>query len=507
MKKLIRLRRILKPPSAKWLILAWTIFLLVAATLVWIKLPEWLTGGESASTTNRNLGLIIAAVVGLPLAVWRSLIAERQAETAQHHLLNERFHKGAEMLGHPQLRSVRLGGIYALAGLSSEHPESFHLQVMQLFAAFVVSQTATGETVGCPGASMDSQVPGTGHEDEGGHESTREVQDDFFEIAESKSVPGSGEEMLLHLAAKGRVPNPPALVKDVQEAVRFIAERNNQQIDLETREGFRLNLAHASLAGLTLREANFSNVNFTQTNLRRVKLWGARFSNCVLQGADLTAADLTFADLRNTDMRRVNLTAAKLTGANLQDADLGLVDLASENLWKGRIFPSKLVHANLMCADLRGVDLGSTDLRNAMLGGATLDRADLSGANLTAADLRAASLVGTNLSGAKLRNANLGGAGANLSDADLAGADMTDANLGRANLKGAIVEKTNLSGADFAWDYRSRDPAPATGLRQGQLDRATANRNQPPVLDGVLDCMTNEPLVWAGRSIDIQEPD
>ena len=237
MKHLIRLRSLFKPPSAKWWILAWTIFLLVAASLVWIKFPEWLTGGESASTTIRNLGLIIAAVVGLPLAVWRSLIAERQAETAQHHLLNERFQKGAEMLGHPQLRSVRLGGIYVLAGLAREHPELFHLQVMQLFAAFVVTETTTDETIGCAGAPADSQVPGTGRADKGGHESTWDMQEDFFEIGESESVPGYAEMLLSHVEAQSKVPNSPPLTKDVQEAVRFIAERNDQQIDLETGEG------------------------------------------------------------------------------------------------------------------------------------------------------------------------------------------------------------------------------------------------------------------------------
>ncbi len=507
MKKLKRLLRLIKPLFPKLWIPAWTFLLLVVVTLVWIIFPEWLTGGESASTTIRNLGLIIAAMVGLPLAVWRSLIAERQAETAQHNLLNERFHKGAEMLGHPQLRSVRLGGIYALARLASEHPESFHLQVMQLFAAFVVSQTTTDETIGCAGESADSQVPRTGRADENGHESTQDVQNDLFQTVESNSVPGTGEAMMAHLVASGKVPNPPALAKDVKEAVRFIAERSDRQIALETREGFRLNLANTCLAGMTLRAANFSNVNFTQANLRRVKLWGARFSNGVLPGADLTAADLKFTDLQNTDMRRVNLTAANLVKANLRDADLGLVDLASENLWKGQLFPTKLVNAILLGADLSCSNLFNADLRGAMLGGSKLDGADLSGTDLKAADLRATSLVGTNLSGAKLRNANLGGVGTNLSDADLTGANLSGANLGRANLNGAIIEETNLSGADFAWDYQSRDPAPATGLRQKQLDQAIANPSKPPVLDGVLDCMTNEPLVWAGRSIDIQEPD
>ena len=51
------------------------------------------------------------------LAVWRSIVAERQADTAQQSLLNERYQKGAEMLGNEVL-SVRMGGIYALGRLA-----------------------------------------------------------------------------------------------------------------------------------------------------------------------------------------------------------------------------------------------------------------------------------------------------------------------------------------------------------------------------------------------------
>ena len=62
-------------------------------------------------------------------------MAERQADTARLSLLNERYLKGAEMLG-SEVLSVRLGGIYALQRLAEEHPGHYHLQVMNLFCAF-----------------------------------------------------------------------------------------------------------------------------------------------------------------------------------------------------------------------------------------------------------------------------------------------------------------------------------------------------------------------------------
>ena len=64
-----------------------------------------------------------AAGVGLPLAIWRTKTADRQADTAQQSLLNERYQKGAEMLGNSAL-AVRMGGIYALQRLAEDHPET-----------------------------------------------------------------------------------------------------------------------------------------------------------------------------------------------------------------------------------------------------------------------------------------------------------------------------------------------------------------------------------------------
>ena len=85
----------------------------IVMVVLLIMFWEWLNGGESASTTIRNIALVAAGLIALLLAIWRAVVAELQANTAQQGLLNERYQKGAEMLGSDVL-SVRLGGIYAL---------------------------------------------------------------------------------------------------------------------------------------------------------------------------------------------------------------------------------------------------------------------------------------------------------------------------------------------------------------------------------------------------------
>ena len=112
----------------------------VYSILTW---DSW-RGPESDGMAIRNLVLTMAAIAALPLAIWRSKVAERQAETAQRGLLNERYQKGAEMLGSDVL-TVRLAGIYALARLDREHSGIYHVQIINLLCAFVRNPTTVKE--------------------------------------------------------------------------------------------------------------------------------------------------------------------------------------------------------------------------------------------------------------------------------------------------------------------------------------------------------------------------
>ena len=480
--------------------------LLVAAVcVIWIKCPEWLTGGESASTTLRNMGLIVAAAIGLPLAIWRSVIAERQAdaarrqsEIAMQNLLNERFQKGAAMLGNVDIGSVRIGGVHALARLASEHPAEFHLPVMQLFSAFVVDRTRSDAKV--QGRSVITSMDREGKGQSKGESGATETNSDSMSKNPREALESAGAEFHGPFFAADRELGPvPELAKDVQEVMSQIAQRNQVQIEVEKEKEFRMDFTDASVPGLIFHEADFSRFNFTKADLRRVRCWRARFRSAILPGADLSGANMHGADFRDADMRRINLTAARLVGANLRNANLGYVGLVGQNLWKGALFPSRLHGIQLEGSDLRDADLGGADMRGASLGGARLEKSDLGGANLSGADLRASRLRGAVLGGADLSNSNLGGAGADLTEADLSGADLTGANLGSANLSNASLEGAILSGTDFSHDWRTGKESPARGLTQQQLDTATADSGRPPLLDGVLDSETGTPLSWRGN--------
>ena len=106
-------------------------------------------GEPSTSATIRNLVLLWGAPLATGLAVWRSIVAQRQseaalkqaeaalkqAEVAQGGLLSNRYQRVVEMLGSDRA-VIRKGGIQALKNIAREHPEEYQGEVLDLLGEY-----------------------------------------------------------------------------------------------------------------------------------------------------------------------------------------------------------------------------------------------------------------------------------------------------------------------------------------------------------------------------------
>ena len=143
--------------------------------------------------------------------------------------------------------------------------------------------------------------------------------------------------------------------------------------------------------------------------------------------------------------------------------------------------------------DLHESDLSRQLLRDADLSGANLLGANLSGAFLAGANLSKATLAGANLSNPFVSREEL----KNISDdEDHQFGDLKTAVLYRV-LSRNFLDNANLSGACFSIDSMF----PAHGLVQEQLDFAYADPSNPPILEGVVDAKTGDPLIWRGKQV------
>ena len=310
---------------------------------------EWLSGGESGSTTIRNIALVVAGLIAVPLTLWRSFVADRQARTAQQGLLNERYQKGAEMLG-SEVLSVRLAGVYALQSLATEHPGQYHIQVMRLFCAFV-------------------RLP------------TRD------QSAESRAT------------AIRRPGTLTGIRQDVESVMEAIGSRARMGIALEGSGDFRLDLRGAYLGEAEILDADLSNAMFHYSNLS-----GVNFAN-----TNLTDAFFNNANLARARFRDVNFTRTRIWSANLSDVMLQDVGMAGMSFYNVSLSRANLGRANLSEASFQDANVADAVLERANLSGATFLRADLSRSWLNGADLSGAEFLDANLTGANLACANLSG--------------------------------------------------------------------------------------------------
>ena len=361
---------------------------------------DWLNGTDSAGATIRNIGLVMAGSLALPLAIWRAKVADKQAlaaqqqvNTAQDGLLNERYQKGAEMLGSDVL-AVRMGGIYALQQLAQDHPEAYHIQIMELFCAFA------------------RRPPNDPHNDPW-------------------------------------MPNTPLVRLDVQAVMDAIAARSESRRAFEKEAGFTLDLRGSDL-GWVQMDSGY-HLDGRLLNPLASTAPGLDHSRLELSGIDLSHARLEGANLHHADLEGADLSYARLSRTNLSDARLDQADLSH----------SSGVRTNLSRARLRGADLsnalhGEADLSKALLSGANLSDAYLRDIDLTRADLSAADLSGAYLSDVDLTGADL--SGADLYGAHTGGIPWPAKGLTQVMLNSAIADPNNPPKLDGVLDADTGKP-------------------------------------------------
>ena len=231
-----------------WWIMAVVAVLVVGAFLSWHFWEDLHGAQDSLSTTIRNQGILIGGVIGILLALWRSRVAERQTTTAQQSLLNDQYQRAADMLGNTAL-TVRMGGINVLKHLAEDHPEQYHIRVMEMFCVFARQPTT----------------------------------DPAF-----SSLTGM-------------------LREDVQAVMTAIGSRSEVGLEYESAANFHLQLLGAALDYADLREANLAGAD-----LRGASLTFATLYETDLSGAALVRANLAKTNAKRANLCWANLSDARL---------------------------------------------------------------------------------------------------------------------------------------------------------------------------------------------------
>ena len=310
----------------------------------------WLSASESASATVANISLVIAGPVVLALALWRSTVASRQADTAQQSLLNERYQQGSKMLGN-KILSVRLGGIYALQSLATDDPDNYHVQVIRLLCAFV-RQPA---------------------------EDRLYEQRLFRRNQDSSTMPAARE--------------------DIQAAIDVISARNKRQIEIESEQDFTINLMGADLSYVQLRYTNLSGAMLNYTNFSHAYIYTANFSHTKLRSTIFNESAIVA-----TDFTEATAWGVKLIEAVIRQNNRPLFDLDHSNLSEAQFYHVILTDKHAQYANLSGAIFRQCKLNDMLF-----LSSDLSNVKLFKCELTNAHIIRTDMSNARLRDTDLSG--------------------------------------------------------------------------------------------------
>jgi len=286
-------------PWPYYLIIAVVALLIIVFAVDWEGVFGWWSGeGESKSKSIsppheslRNLGLMLAGFVGVGLATWRSIVAGKQAKTAEQGLITDRFTKAIEQLGNENV-SVRIGGLYALKRIAYDSPEQDHIAVMDVISNFVRHPPYEAEQKKCKELFDSDKM-------------------DFIDNHRQIDCP------------------------DVIVAIDVLQSRSDKQKRIEAYEGYNLtlerarlsftnlvgvdlsgfNMESAQLIGADLNRSILNNVYFLEADLERVNLNWAKLDNAIFDFANLCGADLSYTVLSDAKFHYSNLTATNMTGA------------------------------------------------------------------------------------------------------------------------------------------------------------------------------------------------
>ena len=230
--------------------IAVALIFLIVSVIATVSYWGCLSAGETFGSTLRNVAVIIAGLVALPLAIARILVVGDQADTADRSLANDRYQRGAEMLGHNN-ETVRIGGIDALREVAQQYPDQYVRPAMRLLCSFLGIEIANAHNVPDFRTRSDLQA-----------------------AIEAIGIFGPDQRGTHH------------------------DEHNRHSVNLSN-----VTIAHANLSGMNLAGLNFHNSGFVRTNLR-----GVDFSE-----ADLRRASLDTVDMTNTILEGALIAGARFS--------------------------------------------------------------------------------------------------------------------------------------------------------------------------------------------------
>lgn len=374
----------------------------------------------------RNIGFALAAIIGLPFLIWRSVVAQSMATTAQQGLITDRINKAVEGLGaqktvraqkksssgvpqfqldqggNPDVRlpiineltepnlEVRIGSIYALERIAQDSDRD-HIRIMEILCAYIRENAP----------ARDAKNP-----DFDDWEFCHEFENNNERVEYEKLYK---KRFGMHFHASGKDAGElgqwafelPELSTDIGAALNVIGRRLQRQIDLENTAkmrggavGYQLDLRRTNLQRAEIFGLNFQNAILFEARLEGANLIETCFKGANLRGARINAvfaqkANFDEANLQDASFQRAKLGEASFSGAQMWLTKMEVASLKDASFFQASFFRVSFEDARLDGADLRfGAETQTVNLWVLSIRGAAFKSSDLNNTDVKLAGLQ-----------------------------------------------------------------------------------------------------------------------
>ncbi|MEP1444411.1 MAG: pentapeptide repeat-containing protein [Hyphomicrobiales bacterium] len=239
----------------------------------------------------RNLVLIGAAVIALPLAIWRSWIAHKQIRLSEAGQNLDRYQKSAAMLGDDKL-SVRIAGVLALQDLAEISRVSYSVKVQIILASFIRDRSLV--------SVKDTDEP---------QNNTRKTK-----LTTDKDIRSAIHT--IGLCRTHYMSSRPPDMQGLEGPILMLIGSKKLVFSVP------LDLQNTNLVGANFSHFNWQNTNFAYANMREALLSNSNLYDADFSLADLSGSDLSNSDLTSSDLSYANFAGADISSANFKHADL-----------------------------------------------------------------------------------------------------------------------------------------------------------------------------------------
>ena len=287
-------------------IVAFVVLAIIIAISTMFAWDWFRVGPPDSGGLDITLSLIGAGSLGVLVTwgftLWSTHLTQRQIDLTSQNSRYDRYQRGIEMLGSPEL-FVRVGGIYALRTLMKEDPEEFHIPAVELLCAFLRNP-------------VDADM-----------------------------------------VTKGS-----RVRQDIQTALDVIVGRKENEVTFEKGQGFRLDLRSANFQYADLPGVDFSEANLEGAILSRTNMDGANLSKAILNEADLSFTNCRGSNFRNASLVRANLHHVSADNSDFSETRIDWVNCNEGSFYKTTFTKAHIQNCEFKGALLHQADLTWTIL-------------------------------------------------------------------------------------------------------------------------------------------------